>query len=97
MLTDLESMYSQVKSGAMIAHAERMRVKRNLVRSVHRSGQSLNELFTVCGGGALRLQSLPQMFWRDFQAGRNHNSHIYDWYNRYGHELFGLEHQGGVV
>ena len=97
MLADLECVYLQVKDDKRIAHAERMRIKRNLVRSVHRSGQSLNELFTMCGGGALRLNSRPQIFWRDFQAGRNHNSHIYDWYSRYGHELFGLESQGGVV
>lgn len=97
MLLDLESVYTQVEAGVSIPRAERMRIKRNLVRSVHRTGQSLNELFTVCGGGALRLHNLPQVYWREFQAGRNHNSHILDWYSRFGHELFGLDPQGGVV
>lgn len=97
MLTDLEEIHDSVSNGHAVTRDRRMRYKRNLVRSVHRSGESLNELFTQCGGGAIRADSRVQMFWRDFQAGRNHNSHIFDWYNRYGHELFGLEALGGVV
>lgn len=97
MVFDLDQTFRSVCSLESVKHSDRLRIKRNLVRSVHRAGQSISELFSHSGGGALRSSSVVQYYWREFQAGRNHNSHIHDWYTRYGLELFGFDSEGGVV
>lgn len=97
LLSGLSGIYERAEARQHVDYGERLWFKRNCVNAVHRLGASLDQLFTMGGASGLRQDSIGQFFWRDFCAGRNHNSHVYEWFLRYGKRYYNIDYAGGVV
>lgn len=97
LLVGLRYIHDASAGGDDLSYSERLRFKRNCVNAVHRLGESLGRLFAMSGGAGLQETSIGQCLWRDFVAGRNHNSHVYEWLLRYGRDYYGIEYTGSVV
>jgi len=72
MLYNMGEMFELVSEGKEIPMTMRAGGRRDQVRGAWRAVRAVNELFTRCGGNALRTDMPMHRFWRDANAGLNH-------------------------
>ncbi len=69
---NINEMYELVNAGETVSFEMRAAGRRDQVRGAWRAVRAVNELFTRCGGNALRTDMPMHRFWRDANAGLNH-------------------------
>lgn len=72
MLYNIAEMFDIVSAGENVPYEMRATGRRDQVRGAWRAVRAVNELFTRCGGNALRTDMPMHRFWRDANAGLNH-------------------------
>jgi alkylation response protein AidB-like acyl-CoA dehydrogenase len=72
LLFNIDEMFDIVSSGRDVPLELRANGRRDQVRGGWRAVRAVNEVFTRCGGTALRTDTPIHRFWRDANAGLNH-------------------------
>jgi 3-hydroxy-9,10-secoandrosta-1,3,5(10)-triene-9,17-dione monooxygenase len=72
LLYNIDEMFDLVSSGGEVSLEMRAAGRRDQVRGAWRAVRAANEVFTRCGGTALRTDTPIHRFWRDANAGLNH-------------------------
>ena len=72
MLYNVGEMFDLVSAGKDVPLDMRAAGRRDQVRGPWRAVRAVNEVFTRCGGTALRTDTPMHRFWRDANAGLNH-------------------------
>ena len=72
MLYNVGEMFDMVSAGKDVPLDMRAAGRRDQVRGPWRAVKAVNEVFTRCGGTALRTDTPIHRFWRDANAGLNH-------------------------
>ena len=78
MLANLDEMWQLVQQGDDVPFDTRVRSRAAQVRNGWRATRAVDELFDLCGGGALRLDTVLQRAWRDLHAGLHHVINVPD-------------------
>lgn len=90
-LRGVERMWELAQAGKEIPISLRAELRRDQVRAVHRAVAAADQLVTLAGGAAMRLDSPIQRFWRDAHVGLSHQANQADpVYQAYGLERMGL-------
>lgn len=72
LLHNTAEIYETVSAGREVSVDMRIINRRDQVRSAWRSVRAINDVFTHCGGTALKLEHPMHRFWLDANAGLNH-------------------------
>jgi alkylation response protein AidB-like acyl-CoA dehydrogenase len=95
LLTDMRGATDQLRAGADITVAERIRIRRNQAYATRLAVQAIETLNAATGGAGLHLSNPIQRAWRDANAVARHVSLNWDAVGTmYGQHAFGLEPRG---
>jgi len=78
MLANLDEMWCVVREGGTVPFEVRVRARAAQVRNGWRATRAVDELFDLCGGGSLRVDTVLQRAWRDLHAGLHHVINVPD-------------------
>jgi 3-hydroxy-9,10-secoandrosta-1,3,5(10)-triene-9,17-dione monooxygenase len=72
LLYNVGELYEGLRAGHEVTLEQRVACRRDQVRVAWRAAQAADDVFSLCGGNALRLDKPLQRFWRGMHAGLNH-------------------------
>ncbi|MEZ5247608.1 MAG: acyl-CoA dehydrogenase family protein [Acidimicrobiales bacterium] len=72
LVHDVGEMYDALCAGHEVTLQQRVACRRDQVRVAWRAAKAADDVFTVCGGNAIRLDKPLQRFWRGMHAGLQH-------------------------
>lgn len=98
LTNNIEELYELACREEKLPFSTRLRVRRDQVRGTERAINAIDRLFENSGGGALRVGTPIQRFWRDAHAGRVHAANDPERaYTMFGTGAFGLPVQNAMV
>jgi alkylation response protein AidB-like acyl-CoA dehydrogenase len=98
MVGNLREMWEVVRAGGRVSLDDRARGRACQVRNGWRATRAVDDLFDLCGGGALRLGTPLQRAWRDLHAGLHHVINVPDRsFQSYASILMGGEAREHIV
>ena len=72
LIFNVGEMYEALEAGHAVTMQQRVACRRDQVRVAWRAAKAADDVFTVCGGNAIRLDKPLQRFWRGMHAGLQH-------------------------
>lgn len=76
LLNDVNRMYDLAAAGELLNDRQRIEFRRNQVRISRRAAESVESLYIVSGGTALRADNPMQRYWRDIHGAVNHAANL---------------------
>ena len=76
MFYNTAEIFDLVSAGKVVSVGMRAAGQRDQVRGAWRAVRAMNEVYTRCGGTALRVDYPMHRFWRDANAGLNHAAFV---------------------
>lgn len=78
LLSNAHRMFDITSAGGQLSPSDRIAFRNDQVRAARRAVDAVDILFRYAGGGALRLDSPIQRYWRDSHAAMNHLCNVAD-------------------
>lgn len=95
LITNAEEIFEIVDRGDEVSFARRAAGRRTQVEAAWTAVEAANNIFSRCGGTALRMDKPMQRFWRDANAGLHHAIHVPSTvYHASGLSSLGVEPEG---
>ncbi|MCB0993559.1 MAG: hypothetical protein KDB21_00610 [Acidimicrobiales bacterium] len=69
---DVGEMFDAISDGHEVTMQQRVACRRDQVRAAWRAAKAADEVYAVCGGNSIRLDTPIQRFWRGMHAGLHH-------------------------
>lgn len=76
VLNDMKELYDHVENGGEVSWTQRLTVRRNGVRAVHRAVDAVNSLYKLSGAQGIQERHSNERYWRDMQTGLSHICNI---------------------